>query len=208
MAKNWESMWAGGLDPGQAFDANRVEPAFQKLLDTATDLPRGRAIVPGCGRGYAVAALARKGYDATGVEIAPTAVKAANEHIAKNEKVDGLPCRVKEDDFFKHRGADGQPYDLVYDCTFLCAIPPEWRQDWAAQMAKLLRPGGEIVTLIFPVVDPPFQGGPPHCMSVDLVRKLLLPAGFEELSVTEVPAADLARGMGRAKEFLGRWRRK
>ena len=43
--------------------------------------------VPGCGRGYAVAALARCGYDATGLDIAPTAVQAANAHIARNEKV-------------------------------------------------------------------------------------------------------------------------
>ena len=68
--------------------------------------------------------------------------------------------------------------------------------------------GGECVTLIFPVVEPPFAGGPPHCMSVDLVRSLLQPAGFEEAGVSEVPTADLARAFGSAKEFLGRWRRK
>jgi hypothetical protein len=36
----------------------------------------------------------------------------------------------------------------VYDCTFLCAIDPTRRQEWAKQMSKLIRPGGEIVSLV------------------------------------------------------------
>ena len=206
---NWESMWAGGLKPGQAFDAAKCEPAFTKLLSTATGLPTGRALVPGCGRGYAVAALARAGYDATGLDIAPTAAAAANEYLASGaeEGIEGLPCRVEAADFFDYTGS----FDLIYDCTFLCAIQPEERSSWAQKMDELLTPEtGELVTLIFPVASPPYTGGPPYCMSPELVTSLLEPLGFEALSMSEVPSNELARGgkVGSSKEFIARWRRK
>ena len=210
---NWETMWAanGGLKPGQAFDCRRCEPAFQRLLNTATDLPSssGRtALVPGCGRGYAVQALYKAGFDATGLDISPTATKAANAFLAEGDDAstfDASKCRVVAADFFEHDAA----YDLVYDCTFLCALEPPQRVAWAKQCKKLLKPDGELVTLIFPVVEPAYTGGPPHCMSTDLVKSLLEPEGFVAKAITEVPPTELARPdvMGKpAKEFLGRWR--
>ena len=110
-------MWANGLRPGQAFDAAKVEPAFAKLLSTATDLPRGRALVPGCGRGYAVAALAKAGYDATGLEIAPTAAKAAEDYLNGEADIKGLLWKISCGDFFEHSPLE--QYNLLYDCTFL-----------------------------------------------------------------------------------------
>lgn len=203
---NWESMWAGGLKPGQAFDCSRTEPAFQRLLNTATDLPSraGRtAFVPGCGRGYAVASLFRAGFDATGLDISPTAAEAANQYLTSGGEgtIDASKCRVLPGDFFVH---DAQ-YDLVYDCTFLCALDPSQRAAWAKQCKALLLPEGELVTLIFPVVEPPYEGGPPHCMSVELVRDLLAAEGFAEKELWEVPTAELARSHRGAKEFLARW---
>ena len=94
------------------------------------------------------------------------------------------------------------PYDLVYDCTFLCAIDPSRRLEWAQQMRRLIRPGGEIVSLVFPVGD--FEGGPPFALSPDVVKDLLEPAGFENVSLTEVPEEQWARGR---QEYLYRWRR-
>ena len=122
----WEGMWAAGLKPGQAFDATRCEPAFADLL--RGDLAGGggrRALVPGCGRGYAVAALAAAGYQATGLEVSPTAVAAASAYLSTQQGIEGK-WQIDEADFFKHTPA--QPYDLIYDCTFLCAIPPEARR--------------------------------------------------------------------------------
>lgn len=110
-------------------------------------------------------------------------------------------AHLEQDDFFTH--APETPYDLVYDCTFLCAIDPTRRREWAAQMNKLIRPGGEIVSLVFPIGD--FQGGPPFALSPSIVEQLLEPAGFESVSLTEVPEEQWARGR---PEFLYRWRRK
>ena len=199
--KDWEAMWSAGLNPGDAFDARRVEPAFEALIATGT-LPVGRSFVPGCGRGYAVAALASPERSVIGLEISETAKEAADAYLSTVGGAAVDHARIVVDDFFTHAPADG-PYDLVYDCTFLCAIPPARRTEWAAQMSRLVRPGGEIVSLVFPIGD--FEGGPPFALSTSVVEDLLEPVGFERVSLTEVPPDQWARGR---QEFLYRWRRK
>lgn len=158
----------------------------------------------------AVAELCRHGFDAVGLDIAPTAVTAANEYLNSGEEdgIQGRPWKVVAEDFFKHEGE----YNLIYDCTFLCALPPDLRGDWASKCASLLSANkgqAELVTLIFPVHDTPYEGGPPYSMSPQLVTSLLEPAGFEAISMEEVPASELARAknLGGAKEFIARWRK-
>ena len=221
MPSAWERMWAGGLAPGAAFDAGRAEPALVALLAASPTpaLPVGRALVPGCGRGYAVAALADAGYDALGVDIAPTGVAAARAHLAAaRPEGGGARCRVERADFFEPGECGGsEAFDLVYDCTFLCAIPPERRAAWAERVDAQLRPGGELVALVFPAPAPgapdPADAadtaaaagrGPPFAISPRLVERLLAPRGFERVLVEAVPEARRARA---GREFITRWRK-
>eukprot|EP00285_Hemiselmis_virescens_P008436 CAMPEP_0173379324 /NCGR_PEP_ID=MMETSP1356-20130122/2320_1 /TAXON_ID=77927 ORGANISM="Hemiselmis virescens, Strain PCC157" /NCGR_SAMPLE_ID=MMETSP1356 /ASSEMBLY_ACC=CAM_ASM_000847 /LENGTH=196 /DNA_ID=CAMNT_0014332641 /DNA_START=420 /DNA_END=1007 /DNA_ORIENTATION=+ len=194
----WESMWANGLQPGQAFDAAKPETALLALIPGSgvqglqssppLDLAGKSALVPGCGRGYALAALSKGGCARVhGLEISQTAVTRANEYL-KGVGV-GKEVTVADGDFFAH----AETYDVVYDCTFLCAIPPERREEWAVKMAQLIRPGGVLVTLIFPVregvepADGQIGGGPPFAMSPKLVEKLLAPKGvFKKTSLEKV----------------------
>ena len=201
LVAGWEGMWGRGLQPGQAFDCKQCEPAFKALLKTDLAGGGGRsALVPGCGRGYAVAELVQAGYATTGLEVAPTAVAAATKHLAG---VEGT-WSILEADFFTHNPPT--KYDVIYDCTFLCAIPPDARNAWAETMAELLAENGTLVTLIFPVREGDPAGGPPYSMSPALVRSLLEPKGFSATSLTEVPAEQLARGSF-AKEYLGIWKK-
>ena len=83
------------------------------------------------------------------------------------------------------------------ECTmaggrFLCALHPSMRAGWAPAWARLLKPGGELITLMFPL--PPAPGtaadtagggkggetkeeGPPWPLTPQLYRELLLPNG-------------------------------
>lgn len=205
---DWEAMWTrdGGLQPGQAFDAAQCEPAFAALLKSGevsaasfdgADPPT--ALVPGCGRGYAVLELAKAGFQATGLDIAPTAIAAATE-LRDSVGIADEQAHFAADDFFSLGGS----YNLIYDCTFLCAIPIQLREQWANQMAKLLAEGGELVTLVFPLGD--YEGGPPFAMSEGLLRSLLEPRGFECVHHSVVPENMWARG-SRSGEQLMRWRR-
>ena len=197
-------MWTAGgdiLKPGQAFDANRCEPSFVALIQTGT-LPNGRALVPGCGRGYAVEALASESRDVLGLEISETAARAANEHLSKTcDATKRKHASVVVDDFFTHKPAS--QYDLAFDSTFLCAIDPSRREAWAEKYAALIKPGGELVSNVFPTGD--FQTGPPFAVSPEIVKNLLEPVGFEVVSLTETPEAQWARGK---QEYLYRFRKK
>ena len=208
MATDWEGMWARGLGRGQAFDANRPEPALVALMERHP-LPTGRALVPGCGRGYSVVQLASAERTVLGLDIAPTGVAAARDFIA--EAVGGSQLEAQVDvqqaDFFSPDLVStlGQ-FDVVYDCTFLCAIQPDLRKAWAEQMSKLLSSEGELITLIFPN-GPLGSTGPPFTINEELVRSLLAPHGFESIEVTEVPADQLARGQRGGSEVIAIWKR-
>ncbi|KAL2013919.1 hypothetical protein VTN00DRAFT_1444 [Thermoascus crustaceus] len=52
-------------------------------------------------------------------------------------------------------------FDVIYDYTFLCALHPSMRQGWATRMADLLRSGGLLVCLEFPMYKDPTLPGPP-----------------------------------------------
>ena len=63
-------------------------------------------------------------------------------------------------------------YDFIYDYTFLCALHPSVRNNWATKMSQLVRADGVLLTLIFPIKELDDQG-PPYAVSLDLVRKVL-----------------------------------
>ena len=218
---SWEAMWARGLEPGQAFDAGRPEAALLAIIEGSgvggltsvppVSLSGKRAFDPGCGRGYSLKALKEFGCESVlGLELAPTAVAAARESLAAQgmENSDSL---VMEGDFFDFEAPE--PFDLVYDCTFLCAIPPERRVEWATRMGSLLKSGGDLVTLIFPCregaqdpADSTKAGpGPPYNMSPRLVEGLLLPAAFSLHSIEKVPSELVTRPF--AGEYIARWTR-
>ena len=198
-AEDWETMWSadGGLKPGEAFDAKGCEPALVTLIASG-NLPKGRGFVAGCGRGYAVAALANEKRTVTGLEISESAQAAAQDHL----RITGSAAwaKVVLGDFFNHEPV--APYDLAFDSTFLCAIDPRRRLDWANKYADLIRLGGELIVNVFPIGD--HDGGPPFALSPQIVADLLEPAGFELIQLSATPEDNWARGR---MEYLSHWRR-
>ena len=199
---DWEGMWSRGITKGAAFDCSRTEPAFQNALDAKEiAIWSGRALVPGCGRWYALASLARAGFgDVVGLEISETAKEACEEQLKAESIPETARVEVAVADFFAYDPKEA--FDAAYDCTFLCAIDPRRREEWARKHASLIKPGGTLVCLVFPVGD--FEGGPPYALSPEIVRELLAPAGFEEIELRETPAEMYARGR---LEYLFTWRR-
>jgi len=197
---DWDAMWVAG---STGFDCARTEPALERALrEKAYEVGDGKCFVPGCGRAYAVASLARAGFrECVGLEISETAARAARERLGNEERVPSdARMEIVVEDFFAHDPK--VKYDFVYDCTFLCAIEPNRRREWATTMARCVKPGGTLVSLVFPCGD--FDGGPPYALSPALVKDLLAPAGFEEIALEEVPEADWAR---KRMEYLYTWRR-
>lgn len=194
----WEDAWKEGRT---RWDAGDSAPALKKLVESGS-LPSGRALVPGCGTGYDLLTLSRAVDQVVGIDLAPTA-KRAFDGFVEERGLDPARTQYLVEDFFAF--APEAPFDLFWDYTFLCAIDPDRRQDWARRVDELVAEGGELVTLIFPVVDEPMNpGGPPHPMSPDLVRDLLEP----RWTPTHLEPVEVSHPGRQGKEWLGRWRRK
>ncbi|KKA28962.1 hypothetical protein TD95_000922 [Thielaviopsis punctulata] len=218
----WDQLWKEQSTP---WDRSTPSPALFEALElprfssssasasASAPARRKRALVPGCGRGYDVLLLASFGYDAVGLDTSDTAIRAAEEHArdsaARPEYAlkDGVrergSVRWVVADFFAPDLVHvlGGPFDLVYDYTFLCALPVSMRPRWAAQMAALLSAAGALICLEFPVGKPPAASGPPHGLQSSAYMALLSAPGAE---VEYDEAGDAVRQVATAENGLVR----
>ncbi|XP_048624536.1 probable thiol methyltransferase 2 isoform X2 [Brassica napus] len=65
----------------------------------------------------------------------------------------------------------------------LCPMQTSVRPPWAQRIEKLLKPSGELITLMFPMDER--SGGPPYKVSVSDYEKVLIPLGFEAMSIVD-----------------------
>jgi hypothetical protein len=190
----WNDIWdANGkqLQPGERFDVCGPHTMLVEAIERG-DVPEGRACVPGCGRGYDVGALASAKRHVTGLEYTALGAEAARKYLSKAFPANSAWYDIVQADFFTYQPP--QPFDFVYDYTFLCALQPAMRRGWAAKMHDIIRPGGVLMTLQFPLGplamhgDPPRDDvGPPFLLSKQLYVDLLVPLGFALLSEADVP---------------------
>lgn len=180
----WASLWESLQTP---WDRSTSSPALVELIDEDkvelfTDSNRVRAaLVPGCGRGYDVLYLSRalKRYTferAVGLEISEGAVKAASHYFAeKSDPTIKGHASVLLGDFFDGAQAWArQKYDLVYDYTFLCAIHPSRREEWARRTSEVTTDDAVLITLQHPL-HAKHEGGPPFSLTPEIYDDLLLP---------------------------------
>ncbi|KAK4556570.1 hypothetical protein LTR86_006141 [Recurvomyces mirabilis] len=196
--KGWNELWKQGTTP---WDRDTPSPALvdtlknkSAILGAAVDKntkSRKRVLVPGCGKGYDVLLFASQGYDAFGLDVAPEAVERANVLLKDPKLTEKYPSSSNDrgdtkvflgdffkDDFLAQTGGKGA-FDVIYDYTFLCALPPSLRPSWAKRMGELLAPSGHFVCLEFPLGKEPKTGGPPHGLSPELYEQLLKRPGQE-----------------------------
>lgn len=175
-----------------------TEPALVHFLaKNTTFVPElqktksARVLVPGCGRGYALETFSSTFFDSeniVGLEVSETARNACEAY--QSEHTSKAKCVVE--DFFTHGVKnDDDKYDVIYDCTFLCAIQPTQRHVWAEQMRNLTKKGSRVISLVFPLGD--FKGGPPFALSPELVKSLLQ-NDFDVEELIQVPEDMWARG--------------
>ena len=53
-----------------------------------------------------------------------------------------------------------------YNNRFLCAMPPHMRPDWGKRMAEIIKPGGTLIALQYPLKEKSKQ--PPFTLSVEM----------------------------------------
>lgn len=177
-ATDWEGMWSRGIQRGDYFDAMVPLPYFSSSVKSDSLLTEraGVALVPGCGRGYDVELLSRSGLFSTvyGMELSTTAAQTARDYLSSVTPPLPANWRVLQADFFADDPALQARVDLVYDYTFFCAIQPASRIAWAKRMAALIKPGGTLVTVMFPCIEKAPDDGPPFAVSNDAYKAVLV----------------------------------
>jgi 2-polyprenyl-3-methyl-5-hydroxy-6-metoxy-1,4-benzoquinol methylase len=113
-----------------------------------------RAIDMGCGAGNYAIFLAGKGFDVTGIDVAPTAIGLAKENARKK----GVKCRFIVADVLGDLHEITETFDFAYDWEVLHHIFPEDRDKYVKNVFRLLGPGGKYLSACFNEEDPGFVG--------------------------------------------------
>jgi SAM-dependent methyltransferase len=168
----WETRYRDGVTP---WDAGGVPPKLARWL---RGQPSGRRVlVPGCGSGYEVELFAARGDDVLGIDFSDAAIEIAQRRLGK------LAARLRKADFF---ACQGEAFDVVYERTFLCALPRRSWPQWAERVAALVRPGGLLAGFFFFDDN---ERGPPFGISARQLHALL-DAAFELTEDEAVPAQE------------------
>ncbi len=113
-----------------------------------------RAIDFGCGTGNYTIYLAGRGFDMTGVDISPEAIRIASE----NGKRQGVRCRFIAADLLGDLHEIEGAFDFAYDWELLHHIFPEDRKTYIRHVHRVLNTGGLYFSVCFSDEDPQFGG--------------------------------------------------
>lgn len=116
------------------WDTNVTPPEVMAFLAQAKP---GRSLDLGCGTGTNAVTMARHGWQVTGVDFAPAAVRAARRKASKA----GLEIDFRVDDVSDLSALTG-PYDYALDIGCLHSLDIVKQKGYAQGVVRLVRPGG------------------------------------------------------------------
>ena len=132
------------------WDAGGVTTPLRTYIDQLTDRA-AKILIPGAGNGYEAEYLFTKGF----TQVWVVDIAAAPLQNLATRCPDFPAVHLLHGDFF----ALDQTFDLILEQTFFCSFEPVHRPAYARTCARLLRPGGGLVGVLF---DRPFtHEGPP-----------------------------------------------
>ena len=117
------------------WDIGRPQPAFLALAQAGAI--RGRVLDVGCGTGEHVLMAAAMGLDATGVDVASTAIEIAEGKAQER----GLSARFLVCDALQLRSLNEQ-FDTVLDCGLFHILKDDNRPRFADSLRAVMKPGG------------------------------------------------------------------
>lgn len=145
----WEARYQTGDMPWEKGEAS---PGLVDFLAEHPALPRGTVSVPGCGTGHDVRAWAAAGFSVSGFDLAPSAIRLAEERT----KAAGLSATFALGDFL--RDEPPRQFDWLFEHTLFCAIQPLEREAYVQAVLRWLKPGGQYLAVNYLIPD---KEGPP-----------------------------------------------
>ena len=126
----WDVRFAAEFTP---WDRGGAPQNLRDFLAMPEHTPR-KTLIPGCGAAREVSAFADAGWPVTAIDFSAEAVSQAKAVLGPHASL------VEQADFFDARLAN-EGFTLVYESAFLCALPPDARTAWAAQISRILSAG-------------------------------------------------------------------
>ncbi|WP_433476464.1 class I SAM-dependent methyltransferase [Spirillospora sp. CA-142024] len=134
-----EGYYRAGKPP---WDTDVTPPELVALVEGAGGLPPGRALELGCGTGTNAIYLARHGWDVVAVDLVDRAVEQARAKAAAA----GTAVRLLRGDATRLDELDVPgPYDVFFDLSCYCGIPPHRRDAYAAGLTRRAAPGARLL---------------------------------------------------------------
>ena len=99
----------------------------------------------GCGAGNYAIYLAGVGFNITGVDISPTAIKIAEGNAEKR----GVRCNFLIADVLGDLDEVGETFDFAYDWELLHHVFPENRDKYVEGVHRMLNPEGKYLSVCF-----------------------------------------------------------
>jgi SAM-dependent methyltransferase len=149
----WEGVYAAG---GDGWELGGPSLPLVDFVER-TPPPRGRVVVPGCGRAHDARFLAARGYEVTAVDFSTAALTAARALAQR----DGVAVDFEQRDLFTLGRDHANAFDGVWEYTCYCAIDPARRAEYVDVLRTIVRPGGWFLGCFFPLraqtAGPPFK---------------------------------------------------
>lgn len=141
--------WFEPLYAGANGDAAAIQwadltpnPLLVSWLDQQAELPRGRALVVGCGLGNDAEEVARRGHSVTAFDVSPTAVAWCRARFP-DTSVEYVVADLL------HLPEDWQrQFDLIVEISTLQVLPADVRPRAVAWLARCLAPTGQMLLIV------------------------------------------------------------
>ncbi len=189
----WERRWATNQTGWHRQNFNDLLTKHWPNINAPV---KGKVLIPLCGKSLDMLWFADIGYNVTGIELAPTAIK---EFFADNDMIPECIDRGNYNEFssgsftiLNGNVLDFKPglimADAWYDRAAMIALPPQQREKYIRQIAQQTKSGavGLLITYTYPQNE---MTGPPFSLEDKDVR-ILFSHGFEVEQLERIELED------------------
>jgi SAM-dependent methyltransferase len=168
--RDWEACYRNDETP---WDKGSAAPPLLDLI--ASQGPAlwgaGPVLVPGCGMGHDVRALAALGMPVLGLDISETAIA----RVSQLPQTGGEKYELG--DFLSADWCEGWCFSAIWEHTCFCAIQPSQREHYATSAAALLPAGGILAGVFYLTPNDPGEenDGPPFNSTIEELDELFTP---------------------------------
>jgi SAM-dependent methyltransferase len=171
MAGPTQEFWQERFDNKETgWDRGGPSPQLLAWLDSG-ELQPCRIAVPGCGSGWEVAELARRGFEVVGIDYTAAAVERTRSLV----DAQGVQAVVVQADVLSYQPTE--KFDAIYEQTCLCALHPEHWLSYSQQLRQWLKPEASLWVMFMQMIRPAASAegvihGPPYHCDMNAMRVL------------------------------------